>query len=122
MLVMDSLESFHLKRFFRLVKRRAEKVVVSLGRDVRAKLQGIAAFNFGSFWQFRRFGNPKDSVYLLINFFAYPTPPIEAFVASKGPSAIRQDCHRPVEVHFSLRSALESGSIFLAVRIGKFTF
>jgi len=63
------------------------------------------------------FGNPKDSVYLLINFFAYPTSLSRLLLQTRA----KVTFERPVEAPFSLRSALESRSIFLAVRIEKFT-
>ena len=128
MLVMDSLESLHLSTFFRLVKRRAAEWVVSHGHAMRMESGSCLSIfgnfgnsgDFGNLFLFRRFWQSQGLCLPLDKLFRLPHLPIEAFVANKSQSDIRKACQRPVEAHFSLRSALESGSIFLAVRIGKF--
>jgi hypothetical protein len=58
---------------------------------------------------------------LLDNSFAYTHPPSRCFVANKGPSAIRQDCHKAVEALFPPLFDLESRSFFLLTENANFT-
>lgn len=73
-----------------------------------SSLNGIYPLNFVS--------HPWGAVH-----FRPPPPPINAFVANKRLTAIRQGSHKTVEASFSLRFDLEMRSSFCVAQITNFT-